>query len=36
MTYPFGILLVVTIPLIVGWFFSGQVDPDLNPDYYKE
>jgi hypothetical protein len=31
-----SILGLVVAPLVIGWFYSNQVDPDLNPDYYKE
>ena len=34
MLYLTVVLSLVVIPLFVGWLHSGQVDPDLNPEYY--
>lgn len=35
MEYLMIVLLVVVFPFVVGWLNSDQVDPYLNPDYYK-
>jgi hypothetical protein len=34
MEYLIAVASLLFTPLIVGWFYSGQIDPDKFPTYY--